>query len=611
MKIILLISLIFFCTLPAYAKKYAVVINGTDNYKLQASMDSLSAENAKSYQEQGYEVIIIDGKKGEGTKDFVNALLKLKNVEELYLSINTHRLADNAGLNKIGKESIAAELERFPKSYIRQDEVESHGEDNRDLKKYRMTGDVRFAYFINDKPGTQGMLGLSDLYNAVARLKQENPKMLTTLVSMSCFGGNASRALESIPDTQVFSATTSERYALGYDNKPDVEGKDKNPKDFVTYANYFQNNIDLGQSYLESHLHAKAKDLDAKLNKNSLFSQIPDTSYLSIPQSNLELIFSDMCIGSPPKTEVIECDFFNNRPTSLDLLLQNVSHIEIYSVMSELLNMEDQYFSTASQRLYCDEPPPPIPSTLISSARDEVVNIYNEMLSENFIEEQEKQLEDLKNAKTFEEFNAIKAPLFFKTFKNIIPNLARDFDLYKDAIILDYEKRLKNLAENGYMKDIQEHIESISEQNFSKCDLKQCDYDEIKKSWYFSESGGFFSKTKKIDLPFTNDYIDQPQFSIALNDPINKKFNELCKGKVLNRICVKSLKDVNSLERFALNASLYSPTYNFQGQFCESVKTLKNKNKKLRKCLENLDQKANPELLQKISNLIKIGSKKP
>ena len=112
-------------------------------------------------------------------------------------------------------------------------------------------------------------------------------------------------------------------------------------------------------------------------------------------------------------------------------------------------------------------------------------------------------------------------------------------------------------------------------------------------------------------MPFTNEYIEKREFVCRLNHPIPKKFRAACEGTMTNRNCFETIKTESDLERFALNSSLFSPEFNYQADFCKSLNVLKDRNKKLWDCLNNLDQHTNSEFLTQMSSFIKIGMQQP
>lgn len=588
----------------AQAKDYAVIVTGTDTYGLQVNLKNNSNRTAALYKEKGYEVIVIDINEGKTKNDFLKSLNNLKDVNSLVININSHGTARSATDMSLQGDLTAEEVGKFPITYLRPDEVDNHGGlEIRDGKPYNMTQDIRFAYALDVHDGKQ-KLGLQELYNSLYKLKSENPSMVTTLFSQACYGGNAAKGFDLFPDMQIFAATTSEKSAMAYDKDVSKTKETSNRDDVVSYVDFFQDNLFKNESYIEAHIDAKKVDLT---NKQIFIStaQYPDIDMLTIPQSNIELYFSDMCLGPPKKSELIECNQSIRGKNSLDELSLNVGKIQIQSVMDRLISLEENFTDHMSKGLDCNFTEPPIAITTIKSARDEIVNRYKQMLEPQFIQDQLGLIEAIKNAKTSSELKTL-APTYYSTYfaSSSAPEI---IIMFKNQYIKDYINRLESLKNSQIIKAIKEHVKELESQRFSECELKVCDYDKIRNSWVLREVGVLF-KTK-ISLPIPS-YLNHSSSNNERFSYFNQEFETQCKGKKTSRECFKTIKDNDILRMFTLESSLFKWNNKEHEQMCGKIKRLQIKNASLRKCLNSLS-KNNSQTLSKLIDLIKIGTNKP
>lgn len=334
---------LFMCSEP-WARKYAVIVNGGDNGQsganigtngnvLRQHFNQLARMDAELYRARGYEVIVIDANSGADHASFTRAIRSLQNADELAVGIYAHGQLLNGGAWMPGSGSTESGARvRFPRGHVRPDEFETRS-------GFEMNNTSnRFAYFMAGSEGrANSQIGLGDLYDALAVAKLNNPQMVTSINSLSCYGGNAIRALESIPDTQVFSAsdTTAPSYML-------FNGSLSSPSTrLVDYSQLLLNALSGGLSYLEAHLAAKRAYDDF-----ALWEANGNTT--TRPVNSLELLFADMCLGPPPPTELATCSFESIVPVGVQGLSRNVAQINLHQFMSSSLNEERRFWAGIS-----------------------------------------------------------------------------------------------------------------------------------------------------------------------------------------------------------------------------------------------------------------------
>lgn len=341
MRFLLVVSFLL-CAQAASAKKYAVIVNGGDNGQSGANVGSdgtllrnhfntLASAEAAFYRSQGYEVITVDANAGATAATFRDAVGSIRDADELAVGIFAHGQLLNGGF-------YMSDSNRFPRSYVRSDEYESRMND--------AISDTsnRFAFYLA-RPGNQSdKIGLGDIYRALASAKLNNPRMVTTINSLSCYGGNAVRALESIPDTQVFSAsdTTSPSYVL-------YAGPASSPSSVLAdYSQFLIRAQGRGLSMLEAHLQAKRDYDDVAISR--------DTAHYNLtrPSNSLEVKFADLCLGAPRPAEIARCNFSGIAPEGVNELSRTIAQTHFFSFMSRDLEEEERFWLTM-QRSACSE----------------------------------------------------------------------------------------------------------------------------------------------------------------------------------------------------------------------------------------------------------------
>ena len=611
-----LVAVLFLTINSAFAKKVLVVISGYDdgNPTLRKTFETRSNKNITTYSKLGYEVIHIDGNQPSSALKFIDEVSRLNNVDELHVSINSHGIINNAESKTVSSDDISKALERFPISHIRKDELETQGDDIRSFMKYSTGESVRFSYMIGspkiDSDPLKRNLGLGDLYNVLSKLKSENPNMITTLEALSCYGGNSSRALESIPDIQTFSAASSDRSALAYDLR-------QTSPEYQDYIMYFQDNLMSGQTYLDAHLNAKEKDLKAKIYESD---NSGGSEWLVMPQNNLELFFADMCLGAPVKTEVnINKCFQENKEYSLDSISNSMMRIQTFSYMTKSLDLEDEFIKDFDVSLHCQDLKPKITTELLNSARDELVSEYKKIISPEYLDSLEKDLDKFKEAKSFSEVKKLNLIEITKTVgtNEHLEKMDDVFSFIHQGNISDFSERFKNLKDSTI--GIKKHVTNLSQMDFSKCEKEVCDYEAIMESFVYRKKI-FFSKELLLPrvsllLPFpTGSEFNSSRLDTNRNDPVNKILEKYCpinidRRSTHPRVCIEKMKNEKGLESFYAHASFYNKKSE-PNVTCSNVNDLKVRNKKLRKCLSEMDKRADPEFWKKNYNLLKLGSRK-
>lgn len=377
MKFSLLILIVGLLVSPVWAKKYAVIVNGGDNGQsgenanqdgsiLRQHFSTLAQRDADYYQAKGFEVIIIDANKGAKTKDLVAQVSALKDAEELSVSVFAHGLvkdANKAFFARDYREQTGTSI-RFPRGYVRPDELEART--NGPLK----TNSNVFGFFMAGVNGARNdLIGMGDLHHALARAKLENPDMHTTVKSLACYGGNAIRAIESIPDTQFFSASGSTAPSLilydGPLGAPSTQLAD--------YTQYLMQAQTQSPSMLAAHLKAKA-----------LYDEFALTKAVGIttsrPLNSIELHFADMCLGAPQSMAVPICQFTSSSTKATLELTRSVGQIQLTQFMRESLAEEKRFWqSIKSKTCFPERDAWPLPASLVEAFKKESAQFFEKV----------------------------------------------------------------------------------------------------------------------------------------------------------------------------------------------------------------------------------------
>lgn len=333
-----LIILVTFSIRPVWAKKYAVIVNGGDNGQsganvgrngeiLRERFSQLAQQDAELYRSRGYEIIMVDANDGANAGDVARAISTITDATELNVSIYAHGTIRQGGVIPGQNSTHTGARVRFPVGYIRPDELE-----NRDTSSIWRDSNI-FTYFMAGENGNDNV-GLGDLYDSIARAKLANPEMTTTLRTLSCYGGNAIRALESIPDLQVFSAsdTTAPSFLL-FDGPLGAPGT--NLIDYNTFLIAAQQR---GLNHLDAHLDAKRAYDDFALYRAT-------STTTSRPVNSIEMHFADLCLGAPQATEITPCRFPTTGIESGLSLNRSVGQIQLHNFLTSSFDEDIRFWN--------------------------------------------------------------------------------------------------------------------------------------------------------------------------------------------------------------------------------------------------------------------------
>lgn len=357
-------------------RNIAIIIDGSDPHQEGIGPLLTKISNNMANLMQGKEVIRINAANGATAKDIIKTISELKDVEHLEISFLTHGVVRNPDVPfEEGKPLSSIEKkERMPLSHLRPDEVLTQYTS----EKAKIDKAVRFSFAMlkpEEINANKDFLGLGELHDALAKLKAENPKLKTNLTILSCYGGNAIRALKDIPDLQVFTSSSGGQVAIMY-GQPNLANLKKarstemdaktsfdcklslctNVEDGVNYPILLQTELSTGKNYLDSHLVAKTKSLAEKLDVTDLFGKRQDTNkkrgLFSIPQSSLETAFADACLGAPSDFEVEQCEQPQKKQAYGDLSADVTSTL-LFEYLSKLHKAEKSYYETLKRTHSC------------------------------------------------------------------------------------------------------------------------------------------------------------------------------------------------------------------------------------------------------------------
>lgn len=433
--------IVFLFSLSLYAnEKVAVIINGSDVNlgNLAPHFDKSAAATADLYSKNGYRIVKIEASLKMGAHEFRQSLNELKNVDEVALIFLTHGTVIDKGDSLSKDEPFSkSDLTRFPLSYLREDElaIDVTGDGS------RLSSPLRFSFaMVQPNPNqdiTSKWIGVGDLHRSLSTLKLANPKVKVNLTIMSCFGSNTTRSLLDIPDVQVFTggaasqmsdvvasknteiekvknSWTSKRWMLN-----ELEKSDYDISDSIDFTQNFTKELELGRAYLDAFSKGRALYLSEK--QSFLLSGMMTYSteekfhqFLVRPQSSLELIASDECLGHPPNEEITPfCHDYQNGLTIEDMI-SPLSRIPIVNYLTRELDLDTLYLNRVEDFLICNKSESQKISKnikkLLIKARKELETILDSITQRDFdraARKYEEQITNTRNSKTIQDLVSI------------------------------------------------------------------------------------------------------------------------------------------------------------------------------------------------------------
>jgi len=486
MKLVLFI--LVFLSFSAQAERYAVIVNGGDDGLLNSNTPWLKESTEKIYEQyrsRGYKVIVIEAEKKEGSQTFKDRLAEFKNVESLDLAFLGHGAVLNAGVTTSSGEKLDSELKRFPYSHLRPDETERADVEN-------LNSDIHFGYVMvpagDEQSDWRKWIGMGDLHGAVSKLKYANPKMQTTIRSLNCFGGNAIRAMESIPDVQVYSSSSAFHSAISL-SKGDVFS-------FTTtdFMSLFTQELETGKTYGEADVVAKKKFLNNQLNYLDVaaaksFSSFD--SFFAIPLSSMESHFKDECLGKPRAMDLIFCQ---NPPekNEAQLLSRQVAQTMVIPTILEHIDLEKRYLESLKSHGFCNGDSITLPLSLVEKGRDAIKKLAqtSEGSLESYLKGQISQISSANTLDEFQQFDADRAVSFLLPFEKDNPKIVADrleiLPLFKKNEIDKRKRLLEKWQNDKFKQDLKDKMSKLSEgEQDKKCvaDLAACDISELVAEW--------------------------------------------------------------------------------------------------------------------------------
>lgn len=307
-------------------RNVALIVDGNDSSLiLKNELRKMADLSEEYYRSQGYEVIRLNASAGQGVDQLKKTLASQKNVRRLHLGIFSHGLT----LASLEPEK------KFEDLLIRPDELQTqHGLSTVNDKRHQ------FAYYFEvagKKNDDDSLLGSRELRESIEELQSNNPDVETTLISNACFGGNAIRALQTLPRTQVFASSSSSQ-------RSDVINLESGS---VSYVEKLYEELSKGKNLLEASFEGQKSYLEKRLD---LFhsERVEVAGLLSRPQSSVEVIFADACLSSAPSAEVCE------ERIEAKVLSAEVGKLMTQRYLSERIQRDDDYLDRTKKLFLCD-----------------------------------------------------------------------------------------------------------------------------------------------------------------------------------------------------------------------------------------------------------------
>lgn len=390
--LILFVATLLFTTLAVAGEKVVIIVDGNDNPKNLKDYFLQSAdETAKMYVKNNYKVIRIDAAKGMGVRDFKNALAELKNVDEVAMAFFTHGQAINAQ-NVDELATTPENAKRFPVSYLRDDEVAIQASDsNKQLKN-----EIRYAFVMMDKDGeyrsSENSIGLGDLRDSIMELKKRKSDLKIKITALSCFSSNATRSLLDIPGVEVFTGNSSSQITelLLKDKKlkDNIDTRDYSIKFGETndFSRFFLEELDLGKSYLSATTSAREKYLEERLKTQDFYRiTVPPEKNLIRPQTSVELLLADQCLGNKVKKSVASDMAPVCIQSTIDEKLVKFATASVQPLLTDYLKKEittdDNYLKDMLLFLGCNEEMAVSESNILKKAISDIKSGKDENIS--------------------------------------------------------------------------------------------------------------------------------------------------------------------------------------------------------------------------------------
>ncbi|MDO9182188.1 MAG: hypothetical protein Q7U04_07255 [Bacteriovorax sp.] len=639
-----LIILVFCLSFTASAgRNIAIVVDGndTDPDGIGEFLTNSSNQIANLLQKSSREVIRINARDGSSAKDIIKTISELKDIDKLEISLITHGVVVNPEESFVaGKKFTSLEMKnRFPLSHLRPDEVKTQ------YAFSKLNNDVHFSFamFTPNGNSNDDFLGLGELHETLAKLKINNPKLKTNLTILSCFGGNAIRALKDIPDLQVFTTSSGSQLALGYPfidleslKKSNSDALDStsdlcriklcsNNEKGISYPQFLQNSLHQGNNYLDAHIEAKKKNLAIKLNNSDFFENKNDSitkrTMLSIPQSSLEILFGDACLGGPTLFDAKKCEYHEDTQIYGKLSADTTSLL-LFEYLSKAKQVEKAYFETLKKSHSCGFFQKHSDEVVLKEAFDDVIKDLRKKAEFFSQDDLNKEINGMKNII----INVNEAKTIEKIFENInqtsllreknyelqkqlvsLKNTNKDLESYKQEIVSVLEKKLKDATAPNALK------------NFSKSfNLLADEWNGIKKSPNQMNDGlTILIPTSPILLKQPSKMVDARDPEIFILDKCSKsKYFESkgFEGKDVTSLQVECIQDEARndpyLKLFALARILYKPeSEDERKKICEMFDTALETNKKIISCVSKSSVK-DEMVLRKLQSLFLQGLEK-
>ncbi|MFL5815901.1 MAG: hypothetical protein ACJ763_20200 [Bdellovibrionia bacterium] len=360
---------------PQYAtagRKVAIVVDGGDDRNLKSNFAHSAYLTSMSYYKKGYEVIQFRASPGDNAEKLRKLIADQVGVDRLDIHIYSHGTVYQADKSS----PLEGDPGRFPRSYLRQDELSSQLTDNEEVN-----GPVRFAYAFVPSTENVEFFGLGDLRKSLLEYKTKNPNGRVNLNTLSCFGGNAIRAVSDIPGVQVFSSTSGSQVGLvsiHYEKPSDPEAYkgvpsaieqkncDNRPECLQlnhsnSYLLYLNKELEKGMSFLDAHSNARKHYQEGTLAlfdvmKSSVYNSERAKQYLILPQSSFDLTLADYCLGPPERNEIVSpCNAFVSQAPDVLSLATKATHFAVFEYARSELDSQSRYLRTIESFVGCND----------------------------------------------------------------------------------------------------------------------------------------------------------------------------------------------------------------------------------------------------------------